>query len=46
VAAIVAATVAASQMICGSENHQVVLEIKVASLDLWPGNPTFLGVVK
>lgn len=33
-------------MIRGSKDHQAVVEIKVAGPHLWPGNPTFLGVVK
>ena len=33
-------------MIRGGEYHQAVVEIKVAGPDLWPGNPTLLGVVK
>lgn len=45
-AAVVAATIAAPQMIRGGENHQAVVEIKVAGPDLWPGDPTLLGVVK
>ena len=46
VATVVAATVTATRMICSGENHQAVVEIKVAGPDLWPGNPTLLGVVK
>ena len=33
-------------MIRGGENHQAVVEIKVAGPNFWPGNPTFLGAMK
>ena len=33
-------------MIRGGEDHQAVVEIKVAGLDLWPANSILLGVVK
>jgi len=45
-ATVIAATITAPQMIRGGEDHQPVVEIKVAGPDLWPGDPTFLGAMK
>ncbi len=44
--AVVAAAIAATLVICRGEDHQTVVEIKVAGPDLWPGDSTLLGTMK
>ncbi len=45
-AAVVAAAIAATLMICRGENHQAIVEVKVAGPDLRPGDPTLPGTMK